>query len=228
MFNYHLERSIRRTLSIQIKPDSTILVKAPLFLPQSEIDKFINSKSLWIEKSLKKISKQATRNLSAIKHTYQEGDKFLYLGTEYPLQVSDVYKQKLLFNEAFIIPSAIAKRSKKAVKTLITSWYKKRAKDLLAQRLMIYSSNNSLPYEEFRLTSAKTRWGVCTSHNNIRLNWKLIMAPLDVLDYVVVHELCHTVNHNHSKAFWLSVENILPDHKLKKKWLKENGHTLTV
>jgi predicted metal-dependent hydrolase len=186
-------------LSIQIKPDGLVLVKAPVFLPQSEIEKFINAKSLWIEKTLKKIANRPFTHVSATKHTYQEGDKFYYLGIEYPLQTSNEYKQKLVFNNAFLVPSIVVKKSKTAVKALLLAWYKKRAKDLLPQRLMIYASNNSLHYEEFRLTSAKTRWGVCTSHNNIRLNWKLIMAPLEVLDYVVVHELCHTVHHNHGK-----------------------------
>jgi predicted metal-dependent hydrolase len=227
MIEYKLEKSLRRTLSLQIKPDATIIVKAPIFLPQHEIEKFIEQKTSWIEKHLQKISKRGIRAV-ATKHSFETGDKFLYLGTEYPLSFSDEYKQKLQFNGAFIIPQEIAKKGKKAIKNLVITWYKNKARDLFNQRLMIYSSNHDLSFEEMRLTSAKTRWGSCTSQNNIRLNWKLIMAPIEILDYVVVHELSHTIHHNHSKAFWNLVESIIPDWKDKRKWLRENGTTLVV
>jgi predicted metal-dependent hydrolase len=225
--NYTLEKSIRRTLSIQVKPTGEIIVKAPIFLPQYEIDKFVNQKESWIEKTLQKVYKRGIL-AESVKHNYQLGDKFFYLGKEYDLEFSDEHKQKVIFNEKFIIPEAVVKKGKPAVKKVLVNWYKQHAKDLFMQRLLIYSSNYSLVFNEMRLTSAKTRWGSCTSSKNIRLNWKLIMAPIEILDYVVVHELCHTVHPNHSKSFWKVVESIVPDWKAKRKWLHKNGIQLTV
>lgn len=227
MISYELKRSLRRSLSLQIQPNGDILVKAPLFLPQFEIDRFVKSKEIWIDKTLQKIQKHGM-HAPLQKHTYQVGDSFYYLGNQYSLKFSNEYKQKLQFEQAFIVPDVIAKKGKTAIKLAITKWYKNIARDLFEQRLMIFSTNNALKYNEFRLTSAKTRWGSCTSQNNIRLNWKLLMAPIEVLDYVVIHELCHTVHHNHSKSFWDLVISIEPNYKIHRKWLKENGHNLVV
>src|SRR5689334_13291311 len=129
MVSYKLERSIRRTLSLQIKPDGTILVKAPVFLPQHEIDKFVNIKSNWIEKTLKKIQKRGIQ-APIIKHQYIENENFFYLGSKYPLSFSSEFKQKLVFNEKFVIPIDIAKKGKLSIKKILITWYKNRARDL--------------------------------------------------------------------------------------------------
>lgn len=228
MYSYKLERKLRRTLAIQIKPEGTIIVKAPLLLPQFEIDKFVNSKIDWISKVLKKLAKQTSEFTKADKHTYDEQDEFYYLGVKYPLRFSNEYSKKVYFSSGFIIPDIYQHNKKTIVKKLLLNWYKKQARDIFEQRLLIYSSKYELKFNEFRLTSAKTRWGSCTSTNNIRLNWKLLMAPLEVLDYVVIHELCHTVHHNHSKNFWNSVSDIEPNYKDRKAWLRKNGHNLKI
>lgn len=215
--DYQLIRQNRRSMSLQITDEGGILVKAPKWLPQFEIERFVNSKEAWIEKALGKL---AVRNQRTIKHSFQNGDLFYYLGLEYPIVVDDRANKKIVFKQAFVTRES----SVIAVKKLMLNWYKSTAKDLMDVRLMVIAQQNNFTYSKYRITSAKTRWGSCSGQNVVSLNWKLIMMPLEILDYVIVHELCHTVHHNHSAKFWGLVETITPDWKVKRKWLKDSGY----
>lgn len=105
-------------------------------------------------------------------------------------------------------------------------WYKKEARRVFTERLNYFAQLHDLTYKTLRLSSARTRWGSCSRRKSINLNWRLILAPPEILDYVVAHELSHTVHMNHSKRFWAQVEAMMPNHKIQKKWLKEFGPTL--
>ncbi len=104
--------------------------------------------------------------------------------------------------------------------------YKKLARKVITARTEYYASILGTTYNTLSIRDQKTRWGSCSGRNNLSFNWRLILAPPEILDYVVVHELCHLVHMNHSKEFWTLVGSILPDYKIRRKWLKENGHTL--
>lgn len=105
---------------------------------------------------------------------------------------------------------------------------KKEASLLIKDRLDLYSSRMDVRYDSFRISSAKKRWGVCSRRADIRINWRLAKAQEEVLDYVVVHELAHIKEKNHSKIFWALVSQIMPNHKTHKRWLKQYGHRLHV
>ena len=104
--------------------------------------------------------------------------------------------------------------------------YRNAAKEYFPLRVAHYAALLGVTYERITIREQKTRWGSWSSAGNLNFNWKLMLAPPRVLDYVVVHELCHRKEMNHSKAFWAIVESILPDYKESRKWLKENGHLL--
>ncbi len=104
--------------------------------------------------------------------------------------------------------------------------YKKQARLVITNRVQYYSQFTKNYYHTISIRDQKTRWGSCSGKGNLSFNWRLILAPPEILDYVVVHELCHLTHLNHSKDFWNMVGNILPDYKIRRKWLKENGHTL--
>lgn len=104
--------------------------------------------------------------------------------------------------------------------------YRKAAKEYIPKRVAFYQSFMSGSYERITIRDQKTRWGSCSSKGTLSFNWRLMLAPPAVLDYVVVHELCHLMHMNHSKAFWNAVEEIMPDYKIHRKWLKENGNKL--
>jgi predicted metal-dependent hydrolase len=211
---YLLIRSKRKTLSLQINNNAELIVRAPNRLSVKKIEQFINEKSNWIEKRSKSISL-----IKPQKPNYTEGEKFLYLGTEYPLSVNTVHAKGLSFDgEIFSL--------NKGGKEEFLSWYKASFKKIALPRLEYYAKNHHLSYNQVRLKAQKTLWGSCSGVNNINLNYLLIGAPISVIDYVIVHELCHSVHKNHSKNFWQLVFNILPNYKASKRWLQDNGHRL--
>lgn len=104
--------------------------------------------------------------------------------------------------------------------------YRSAAKEYIPKRVAYYQTYVGAGYEKITIRDQKTRWGSCSSKGTLSFNWRLMLAPPTVLDYVVVHELCHLIHMNHSKAFWLAVEEIMPDYREHRNWLKENGNKL--
>jgi predicted metal-dependent hydrolase len=119
------------------------------------------------------------------------------------------------------------KYTKKELK-MLTQWYQKEALEIFFDRIRVYSEITGWKCNKLQLSNAKKQWGVCDNNNNIKLNWRLIMAPLTIIDYVVIHELAHTVEPNHSKRFWEKVAGIMPDYKIKRQWLKDNSKYLNI
>lgn len=103
---------------------------------------------------------------------------------------------------------------------------KKHAREVFTKRLNAYALAHNIEFRSLKLSSARTRWGSCSMKKNINLNWRLINAPQEVLDYVIIHELSHTIHHNHSNYFWTHVASIMPDYATHRKWLKDNGRSL--
>ena len=212
--DYQLIRSKRKTLSLQINNNAELIVRAPNRLSIIKIEQFIDEKLNWIEKKSKSISL-----IKPLKPNYIEGEKFLYLGSEYPLSVNIIHAKGLSFDgEIFRLNSG--------GKDEFLSWYKVSFKKIALPRIEYYANNYQLSYNQVRLKTQKTLWGSYSSVNNINLNYLLIGAPISVIDYVIVHELCHSVYKNHSKNFWQLVFSILPNYKASKRWLQVNGHRL--
>lgn len=214
--NYQLIRSKRKTLSLQIDKNAQLVVRAPQCLSVKKIETFIQDKSNWIEKKI-----QVSQENSVTKPAYLNGEEFLYLGNHYPLIRQTMPKDRLEFNgEAFKLSDDSDGANE------FYRWYKSAFKTIALPRLDYYSDLYQLHYKKVRLKSQKTLWGSCSSINNINLNYLLIGAPISVIDYVIVHELSHIKHKNHSKTFWTLVESILPNYKIEKKWLKDNGYKL--
>ena len=116
--------------------------------------------------------------------------------------------------------------SKKSEDPAIVNKHKKYARKIFEAKVAYYNQFTGGNYTSIAIRDQKTRWGSCSGRGTLSFNWRLILAPPEILDYVVVHELCHLTHMNHSKEFWKLVESVIPDYKLKRKWLKENGHTL--
>ncbi len=212
--NYQLIRSKRKTLSLQINSNAELIVRAPNRLSVKKIEQFIDEKSNWIEKKSTSIDAKKPQ-----KHGYIEGEKFLYLGGEYPLNIDITYAKGLSFDGQIFSLNTGGKQE-------FLAWYKTAFKNVALPRLDYYAGLYQLNYQQVRLKTQKTLWGSCSGVNNINLNYLLIMAPMNVIDYVIVHELAHTKIKNHSKDFWRLVESILPKYKASKSWLKNNGYKL--
>lgn len=197
-----LIRSGRRSLALIISPDATLTVRAPFMTTLGYIKKFVFKKRAWINKK----QMQAQKNGVPPKaKEFINGEEFLYLGEIHKLQFEN---RKGL---------GLKDRREKVIK-----WYKRQALQKITERANYFSNLTGWKFRSIRITKAESRWGSCGRKGSINFSWKLIMAPLDVVDYVVVHELAHIPERNHSARFWSKVSMVVPDYKEKRKWLREN------
>jgi predicted metal-dependent hydrolase len=178
---YELIRSRRKSISVEIKQDGRIIVRAPLRLPKWEIERFLLEKQEWIRSHRTRILKRNAEQ------------------------------------EAHPIPALTDAQLRDL---------KKRASVVIPERVQYFAPLVGVDYGRITIRSQKTRWGSCSSSGNLNFNCLLLLAPPEVLDYVVVHELCHRKEMNHSPRFWAEVGRVLPDYKKRNKWLKENGSRL--
>jgi predicted metal-dependent hydrolase len=211
----------RKTISLHIKEDGRVVIYVPYHTPKGEIEGFIKEKESWV---IKKISEKG-RSIKEAEKAFIPGEKFLYLGESYPLEIGDIHYRglplKLSFGR-FILD----KDRLEEARDLFIHWYKREAKEKIEGRLHYFSNRLQLFPKGLKITSAKYRWGSCSRDSRLSFSWKIIMAPLSVIDYVLIHELVHIKEKNHSKRFWTYLETILPDYRKHRFWLKENGYRL--
>jgi predicted metal-dependent hydrolase len=221
--NFQLIRSRRRrkTVSLQIKEEGRVVIYVPYHTPKWEIEKFVKEKQSWI---VKKISEKE-RSIKETRRVFITGEKFLYLGESYPLEVGDTHSKgfplKLSFGK-FIVDKNHLERAR----DLFILWYQTEAKEKLEARVRYFSNRLQLVPKGLKITSAKHRWGSCSRDNRLSFSWRIIMAPWSVIDYVVIHELVHIKEKNHSKKFWDYLETIFPEYRKHRFWLKKNGYRL--
>ena len=217
MISPQIIRSNRKTLSLSINENSDLVVRAPHHVSDDDIQKFISEKSDWIDNKQRLIKARLEDNLNQ-----HSSDKCLYLGSLYPLKIDNNSIEPISFNGQMFITNV----NKERISLSLKSWYKKRFTEVALPRLSYFSDKHNLKVNQVRVKEQKTLWGSCSSKNNINLNYLLIMAPMKVIDYVIVHELVHTIHKNHSAKFWQKVETIIPNYKDARNWLKENGYRL--
>lgn len=214
-----LVRSKRKSIALEIKEDGALVVRAPFFMKDALIQSFIHQKRDWIHKVYQRARQRFAQSRPK---QFIEGEKFLYLGHEYGLHIALDMFGKLLFEDKFIL----SKRYVPKARELIERWYRDEAFAVFTKRCNYYAQKMGVSYKNLKLTSPKYRWGSCHPKGNLCFNWRLVMAPIEILDYVVVHELAHLREPNHSSRFWAHVEKVLPGHRDAKKWLKENRFQL--
>ncbi len=223
LLSYQLikSRKRRKTISLRIKEDGRIVVYAPYHTPNLEIERFIKEKQSWIVEKISEKEKLTKESEKA----FIPGEKFLYLGEWYPLELEKANNKsvplKLSFGK-FVLDQGHAAKAKH----LFTQWYKREAKEKIARRVNYFSNRLQLFPKGVKITSAKYRWGSCSRENRLSFSWRIIMAPLSVIDYVLIHELVHIKEKNHSKSFWSYVESIIPDYKRHRLWLKDHAYLL--
>lgn len=207
---YILKRDKRKTISISISKNKEVTVKAPLYLSMSEVNRFVLKHTSWIEKkisSIEKIKKQ-TEYLINNNETLLYGDIYKIVNLDKGFSKIDIVN-KLIY---LVNGDPINNLYKKEVKVLV---------EVLKNKYSFYGEAVNIYYKK-----QKTIWGSCTSKGNININYLLIKAPEEVLEYIYVHELVHLNIKNHSKVFWLEVEKLFPEYKKWRIWLKDNGHLL--
>ncbi|MEE9911307.1 MAG: M48 family metallopeptidase [Deltaproteobacteria bacterium] len=220
---YNLIRSPKRrkTISLQIGSGSEITIYAPHFTPLAEINRFVEEKQNWIDRAIKR---QAELRVLPEEKAYVTGDFFYYLGRAYPLEAyfDPVENAGVVFwDNRFFLNCPENKAMKKHY---FISWYKKKALIHINERVDFYRSMLKLASRGVRISSAERRWGSCSQDDHLSFSFRLIMAPPQVVDYVVVHELMHIRQKNHSSKFWKLVIDVLPDYKEHRRWLRDHQH----
>ncbi len=205
-----LIRSRRRTIALLITPDARLTVRAPLQTPLSYIEKLVDRKSDWIRRKVAQIHSRKSA------HPLPQGDKFLYLGRSYDLEAYD--GKSIYFGDKLFFPREILPHLHQE----ISFWYKQEARQIIPGRVEHYAAVMGVKYREIQMSDARSRWGSCSPTGAVRFSWRLIMAPLAVVDYVVVHELVHLKIRDHSRRFWNEVARYCPAYPEFRAWLRKN------
>ncbi len=212
-------RTRRKTYALIIRPDGALVVRAPLRATDRQIAEILSQKQGWIEKKRAELRQRQPQP-----RLYQLGERFLFLGQSYPLEIVDRQREALTLNGSF----RLRRDRRENAAAVFEAWYRAQARQGIPRRVELLAKQYGFEYRSIRITGARTRWGSCGSKGTLNFSWRLMMAPPAVVEYVIVHELCHLRQHNHSKAFWKLVEGILPDYKQRQKWLKTNGRALVL
>ena len=213
MIPYKLIRSRRKTVAIHITKDAAVEVHAPLKMPKTEINRFVTEKEKWIETHLVQ-REQLNNEKNSFALNY--GDTTLLRGKMYYIRARDGTNAGF-DGECFYLPQNL---NPETFKRTVVQIYKNTAKLIVKNKVSGYAKCMNVSPAAVKITSAKTRWGSCSGKNSISFSWRLVMADDDVIDYVVVHELAHIREHNHSPRFWAAVEGVFPDYKDRQSKLK--------
>jgi len=206
-------RSKRRTIALIVETDGSVTVRAPLRITDRSILKFVEEHTGWVESKQAKIREA----VPIPSKQYLPGESFLYLGQSYPLEIVRDQKRKLVLEEGFKLSESMQANAKQ----IFQNWYRQEAERIIPERVQRFAEDHQFSYKKIRISSARTRWGSCSARGTLSFSWRLIMTPLDVVDYVIIHELVHTIHPNHSKQFWAMVERLLPDYQDRRKRLKQ-------
>ena len=216
--NYTLITSNRKSVSLSVSAERELIVRAPFKFPKSRIEELIASKTEWIVKQM-----QRAEILQDFKESlnFEEGREILYLGQKYSI-VYDESLPNITLADRLYIPTKL----KYKVPQAIEQWYLSKGKKYIFKQMEELCQIHDFRYNNMRITRAMQRWGSCNSNGNICFSWRLIMAPPEVVKYVIIHELVHLKVHDHSKRFWSQVEQLCPNYRTHRKWLKQNGMML--
>lgn len=223
MDTIHIEkivRSRRRTIALVITPDARLIVRAPLRAPVAMIDAVVREKSGWIQKKIMEMK----RRPQTVSHAYEEGEIFWFLGRAYPLHIVDDAGAGIHRTDRLCVPRTLFPD----IRNGIQRWYIEEAVKEIHSRCMWFSMMTGYSPASVRITDARQRWGSCNHEGGLNFSWRLIQAPLGIVDYVIVHELVHLRQPDHSPKFWEKVEALMPDYKQRRKWLRENERLLRI
>lgn len=213
--SYQLQRTTRRTVGLKISATG-LVIHAPKRISQTQLEQLILPKADWI---LKKLANQQANKIEAIQ--WQNGEPLLLLGNDIALEVKQDTRNKALFFEAGVLTVAQTNiDDTSTIQRKVIQWYQKQAMPDFARRLDVLSAKLGVPTPQLFLSNAKSRWGSCNSRKEVRLNWRLMLAPPHIINYVICHELAHLKEMNHSAKFWAVVSSIYPDYKQAEKDLK--------
>jgi predicted metal-dependent hydrolase len=218
---YKIVRSAKRkTLGITVERDRTVVVHAPESLSDDEVRRIIEAKRQWIFE--KQGHPQKYKERTPPGKEVVNGESAPYLGRDYRIQVRDTDSGQVEFVRQFLVPPARQAKRREVLK----EWYIAEAKEKILRRVQQHAQELGVEFSSARIVDNRYRWGSCTVGDSVNFNWRLIKAPMFVIDYVIVHELAHLIEGNHTPEFWSIVRANTPTMEKAKDWLKEHGQML--
>ncbi len=219
---YTIVRSAkRRKLTITVERDRRVVVHAPVSTTEEKIRHIIESKRQWIWEKTNHSKKYKDLQHPPGKELVN-GESALYLGRNYRIEITETASGKIEFSQRFLVPP---QRADEGFEHFI-AWYKSRADKKILPRVQRHAQQLGVEYERAKIVDSKFRWGSCTVNNNLNFNWRLIKAPMFVIDYIIVHELSHLIEANHTARFWNIVRTQIPKLDKARTWLGDNGQIL--
>ncbi len=214
-------RSERKSFGLELTPDGRLIIRAPKRATDKQIQAVVAQKAAWIAKNQVRL---ANRYPDLKPRTFTPGETFWYLGEQYPLQLVNRRQPLLDLDGEFLLAS----HAQHQAKEVFIAWYREETRQIVHQYIDSYARLYGFKIKGVRITSARTRRGSCSGKGNLNFTYRLCMAPLSVIEYVVVHELAHLIVHNHSRAFWAEVSRLLPNYQKQRTWLKLQGPQLNL
>lgn len=217
----------RKSIGIYVDVYGNVEIRAPKGTPVESILQLLEEKWEWVQQNSKEMK---DRMLGPKEKVYDHGEIFLYLGHAYPIRISQ--DENITQDHAVIEGDAlhiyVKELEDEKIKQALKRFYYQQCKALVEKRIQSYQSNFKVKPRSIRISDDKTTWGTCDSRQQLTFNWRLAMAPPKVIDYVVVHEMCHMVHLNHDRSFWRLVGKIMPEYKELENWLALSSWKMTV
>ncbi len=220
--------SKRKTIGLEVRNDLTVNVRAPYYVKKRDVLKFVESRKDWLFETYKKAEILNAQNVELNpENVYYDGALLPYKGVKSIrlniVKAGELQRASINYNvEEQIIRVATLSEDYEFIRECVVDVYRKLARQELENKAEYYSKMMGVTYNRIAVKEQKTKWGSCSSKKNLNFNWKLILMPEDILAYIVVHELAHLREMNHSQSFWAQVAKIIPDYKKKVEWLRKN------
>jgi predicted metal-dependent hydrolase len=220
--SYGVVRSRRTTADIVVERDGRVIVRAPAELPDERIEDIIQSKRDWIYKTL---AEWRDLNATRVLREYRNGEGFLYLGRSYRLSlVADQDEPLVLRTGRFCLRRDLVDHGEgAAAKSAFREYFIVRGQERITQRVHYYAPKVGVTARDIEVRELGHRWASCSPKGNLAFHWKCMMASPTIIDYIVVHELCHIHFMDHNQAFWNEIDKVMPDYHERKEWLRKNG-----
>ena len=212
-----VKKSKRKTVSIFVERDGSVSALVPSNLSDDEIATILKAKEYQIHRNLAQWLQLNERHIT---REYVNGQSFLYLGRNYRLKLVDDKLGELKFSKGYFL---LSKNELSSAEQYFIDFYRNKLKEKIKPLINRYKEQLGVSPNDVKVMELKNRWASCSAKGNVNFHWKCAMAPMDVLQYIIVHELAHLIHLNHTTEFWNEVDKVLPKHEEQMNWLKLNG-----
>ena len=219
--DYRIVYSRRRSLSLSVERDASVVVRAPQGTPEEKIRQAVEAQKLWL---FQKINHEQKYPATRQRKEFVSGETITYLGRNYRLEVTEQAITGVRFHSRFII----SRQNQPHAAKLFRGWYIARAHERIPSQARYFAEAMGVRFNRVLISDLKVRWGSCTPRANLNFNWRIMRAPAHVIDYLVVHELAHLLEPNHTPGYWNIVAVQVPHFEGVKEWLREHGGVLEV